>query len=276
MGIMCIIILYQENIWSSQSQFIIGVPVYGQLSDGDYDNEKVTDDGTHVLTLVRTATDSYKILASTIADPGKEWVQGPGQAAYVNSLLIDSYELNPATAITIIGDDILGLFTAYDLIQRGYTNITMVARGDVNAVSGNSAEKESFCLVASDLDSADKNNGTVQNIVVEYTCQFYKKIAYHNTSILREGLVYTTLTAAEVVPGASCYMGTDDPQCGNNNEDYSFILIKEKTMECLLRNFVRARVSVIKKDIIDITEIHDQFIIDCKGYIKHHLLKKRS
>ena len=72
-----------------------------------------------------------KVIAHNYGHGGSGWTLGPGSAKYVNSLLIDSplgQELsNKSIPIAIIGAGLVGLFTAYDLSKRGYSNITIYA-----------------------------------------------------------------------------------------------------------------------------------------------------
>jgi len=72
-----------------------------------------------------------KVIAHNYGHGGSGWTLGPGSAKYVNALLIDSAlgkELSDrSTPIAIIGAGLVGLFTAYDLIKRGYSNITIYA-----------------------------------------------------------------------------------------------------------------------------------------------------
>jgi hypothetical protein len=72
-----------------------------------------------------------KVIAHNYGHGGSGWTLGPGSAKYVNSLLIES-DLGKAladksTPIAIIGAGLVGLFTAYDLVKRGYSNITIYA-----------------------------------------------------------------------------------------------------------------------------------------------------
>ena len=56
------------------------------------------------------------------------WTLGPGSAVYVNNLLLNSQtDLTQDEPITIVGAGALGLFTVYDLQQKGFRNITIIA-----------------------------------------------------------------------------------------------------------------------------------------------------
>ena len=71
-----------------------------------------------------------KIIAHNYGHGGSGWTLGPGAARYINDLLINSEyatNLDMDTPITVLGAGCIGLYTAYDLHQRGYKNITIVA-----------------------------------------------------------------------------------------------------------------------------------------------------
>jgi hypothetical protein len=72
-----------------------------------------------------------KVVAHNYGHGGSGWTLGPGSAKYVNTLLINSLlgnELSDKSApIAVIGAGLVGLFTAYDLIKRGYSSITIYA-----------------------------------------------------------------------------------------------------------------------------------------------------
>jgi D-amino-acid oxidase len=71
-----------------------------------------------------------QVIAHDYGHGGSGLTLAPGSASYVNDLLINSEhakDLTKDTPITIIGGGVLGTFTAYDLIQKGYKNITIMA-----------------------------------------------------------------------------------------------------------------------------------------------------
>lgn len=71
-----------------------------------------------------------QVIAHNYGHGGSGLTLAPGSARYVNDLLINSEhakDLTKDTPITIVGGGVLGIFTAYDLIQKGYNNITIMA-----------------------------------------------------------------------------------------------------------------------------------------------------
>ena len=81
-----------------------------------------------------------KLVANNYGHGGSGWTLAPGCANYVNNLLInsdDAANLKHNTPIAIIGAGVIGLFTAYDLLQKGFTNITIYAHQFENLTSHN-------------------------------------------------------------------------------------------------------------------------------------------
>ena len=70
-----------------------------------------------------------KRIISNYGHGGSGWTLAPGSAIYV----VDLFEkfadkgLTKNSKITIVGAGVIGLFTAYELIQRGYKNIEIVS-----------------------------------------------------------------------------------------------------------------------------------------------------
>ena len=87
---------------------------------------------------------SSKVVAHNYGHGGSGWTLAPACADYVNSRLTDSPyfsiygSLNRTnTPITIIGGGIIGLFTAYDLIKKNFTSVSVVADNFENTTSHN-------------------------------------------------------------------------------------------------------------------------------------------
>jgi len=61
---------------------------------------------------------------------GSGWTLAPGSASYVVDLAEASPQLaarSKSEPIIVVGAGVVGLFTAYELVQSGYTNVTVVA-----------------------------------------------------------------------------------------------------------------------------------------------------
>ena len=70
-----------------------------------------------------------KFIAHNYGHGGSGWTLA-GSASYVNDMLLASEyakDIEKDTPIAVLGAGALGLFTAFDLKQRGYDNITVIA-----------------------------------------------------------------------------------------------------------------------------------------------------
>jgi len=71
-----------------------------------------------------------QLVAHNYGHGGSGWTLAPGCSKYVVDLVEASPKgklISKDAAVTVVGGGVLGLFTAYELVQRGYTNITVVA-----------------------------------------------------------------------------------------------------------------------------------------------------
>ena len=71
-----------------------------------------------------------KIIVNNYGHGGSGWTLGPGAAKYVISLLQQQYnarQLSKNTPLAVIGAGAIGLFTALELNNQGYTDITIYA-----------------------------------------------------------------------------------------------------------------------------------------------------
>jgi hypothetical protein len=71
---------------------------------------------------------------------GSGWTLGPGSAKYV----VDLVEASPTgkniskdASVSVIGGGVLGLFTAYELVKRGFTKVSIIAASFDNLTSHN-------------------------------------------------------------------------------------------------------------------------------------------
>ncbi|KAA8492930.1 hypothetical protein FVE85_9202 [Porphyridium purpureum] len=68
-----------------------------------------------------------KLVLHNYGHGGSGWTIGPGAAAYVCDLLMRHADGDLNLEIAVVGAGILGLLTAYELVNRGYTRIKVVA-----------------------------------------------------------------------------------------------------------------------------------------------------
>jgi hypothetical protein len=70
-----------------------------------------------------------QVIGHNYGHGGSGWTLAPGCSKYVIDLVEGqkSKIIAKDAPVTVIGGGILGLFTAYDLVRRGYTKVTIVA-----------------------------------------------------------------------------------------------------------------------------------------------------
>lgn len=71
-----------------------------------------------------------KLVAHNYGHGGSGWTLAPGSAKHVVDLALASEQgraTEKSAPIVVIGGGVMGLFTAYELVIRGYTNITVMA-----------------------------------------------------------------------------------------------------------------------------------------------------
>lgn len=218
-----------------------------------------------------------KIIVHNYGHGGSGWTLAPGSAYYVNNLLLDSKDgskIKKETAITIIGGGALGLFTAYDLAQRGFTNLTILAENFDDLTSHHAGGL--FAPISMD------NNPQMQKIVDKIGIDSY--------------LVYASIgqkkheffkTGAAIIPayfknrddsGLEAYVGkviqpakdvTLDFGNGTRRDVVVYddgIFIDTYEMMNNLRQYLDNKgTKFVKKRVQSFEEIADKIIINCSG-----------
>lgn len=127
-----------------------------------------------------------KVIAHNYGHGGSGWTLGPGSAKYVNSLLIESAvgkALNDkSTPIAIIGAGLVGLFTAYDLVKRGYSNITIYAE-KIDCLASHYA---GGLLAPVSMDNDHAMQPIIDQIGID-AYRFYDEIARNKNNDFKQG-----------------------------------------------------------------------------------------
>jgi D-amino-acid oxidase len=218
-----------------------------------------------------------KVIAHNYGHGGSGWTLGPGSATYVNNLFIN-YEgkdpLKKDTPITIIGSGALGLFTAYDLNQRGYNNITVVADKFESLTSHNAGG----LLAPVSMDNDPEMQKVIDKIGID-AYKFYSDIAKKKHKNFKHGAVIVpTYFDSREDSGLEPYVGKVmqpakdvilDFGNGTTRKMVSYddgIFIDTAKMMIELREYLdKAGVKFIKKKVESFTKIDDKYIINCSG-----------
>ncbi|HQS84367.1 MAG: hypothetical protein B7Y25_05430 [Alphaproteobacteria bacterium 16-39-46] len=217
-----------------------------------------------------------QIIAHNYGHGGSGWTLGPGSAQYVNSLLLASYasDLKKETPITIIGAGALGLFTAYDLHQRGFKNITIVAEKFEGLTSHNAGG----LLAPVSMDNHPEIQEMIDKIGIE-AYKFYESIARKKHPHFKEGAVIVpTYFQNREESGLEPYVGkvmqpskdvTLDFGNGTTRNmvayDDGIFMDTAKMMKELQTYLKKNKVKFIQKKIESFSDLKGKFIINCSG-----------
>ncbi len=218
-----------------------------------------------------------KLIAHNYGHGGSGWTLGPGSAAYVNRLLIKSEyatDLKEKTPITIIGAGALGLFTAYDLIQNGFKNITIVAEKFTGLTSHNAGG----LLAPVSMHNDPKFQGIIDEIGID-AYKFYVSIARREHPYFKTGAVLVpAYFASRKESGLEPYVGKVMKPAkevrldfGNGTVrdmvayDDGIFIATAKMMTELHEYLTSRKVKFIQKKIQSFDDIEGKFIINCAG-----------
>jgi hypothetical protein len=218
-----------------------------------------------------------KIIAHNYGHGISGWTLSYGASVYVNDLLIELADdrLNVNDKIVIIGAGIMGMLNAYDLIQRGFQNITIIAEKFDNLASHNAGGM----LLPTYID---KNYYKMQKLIEKIsidTYKFYSSIANNQNKELTEGVsILPAYFESREESGLEMYVGKlmDKPnkvlldfKNGTRREMFEYrdaLFIDTSTIMSVLYNYLKAHnVNFIQKKIFSFTEIDNKIIIDCSG-----------
>lgn len=232
------------------------------------------------------AKEGDKIVAHNYGHGGSGWTLGPGSAKYVNSLLIESdlgAELSDkSTPIAIIGAGLIGLFTAYDLIQRGFSNITIYAEQLVTLPS----HYAGGLLAPVSMDNDHAMQAIIDEIGIE-AYRFYKGIANNENSDFKKGArkvpsYFSSRDDSGLEPYVAKVMGPAKDvilDFGNGTTrtmvvyDDGVFMNTALLMDELHEFMKRHHIEIIQQKIQSFDELNQQFIFNCSGLGSRELAK---
>ncbi|WP_375331102.1 FAD-dependent oxidoreductase [Candidatus Tisiphia endosymbiont of Oplodontha viridula] len=197
-----------------------------------------------------------KVIAHNYGHSGSGWTLAPGAIAYVNELLQKSEyatDLKPDTPITIIGAGVMGLWSAYDLIEKGYSNITIIA----DQFDGLASNNAGGLLKPSFMDYPPNARPMMNKIAVN-AYKVYSAIAKKQQSNFIDGAV--------IMPA---YFPTREE---SDLEPYVTAGVMQPAKDVVLdfgngttRVMVAYDDGIIKNKIQNFAEIKTKYIVDCTG-----------
>ena len=219
-----------------------------------------------------------KVIAHNYGHGGSGWTLGPGSAKYVNSLMIDSERANglsnKSTPIAIIGAGVIGLFAAYDLNKRGYSNITIYA----DRIDSLTSHNAGGLLAPVSMDNAPDMQATIDQIGIE-AYRFYDEIAKNKNSDFKGGAhVVPTYFNNREDSGLEPYVGKVMQQAkevvldfGNGTTRQMVVYDDGIYMDTAilmgeLHAYMKAHsIPIVKKKISSFSQLSERFIFNCSG-----------
>ncbi|MGI4850598.1 MAG: FAD-dependent oxidoreductase [Janthinobacterium lividum] len=218
-----------------------------------------------------------KIVAHNYGHGGSGWTLGPGTANYVNNLFINfpkANDLTIDTPITIVGAGALGLFTAYDLDQKGFSNIKIVAEQFENLTSHNAGG----LLAPVSMDNDPVMQKIIDQIGID-AYKFFDAIAKKTHLHFKEGaMIVPTYFENRKDSGLEPYVGTVmqpakdiilDFGNGTTQKMVSYddgIFIDTAKMMATLSDYLKNKnIKFVQKKVVDFSELEEKYIINCSG-----------
>ena len=230
-----------------------------------------------------------KVIAHNYGHGGSGWTLGPGSAKYVNTLLIES-ALGKALSdksipIAIIGAGLVGLFTAYDLVQRGYRNITIYAE-KLDALASHYA---GGLLAPVSMDNDHEMQAVIDQIGID-AYRFYDGVAKNKNSDFKQGarLVPSYFNSRED-SGLEAYVGKVmnpakdvilDFGNGTTRKMVVYddgIYMNTALLMAELHEFIQSHdINIILGKIHTFNQLEQEFIFNCSGLGAAELTNDKS
>jgi D-amino-acid oxidase len=205
---------------------------------------------------------------------GSGWTLAPGCAQYmVQQFLDDLYPMRRDEPITIIGAGVIGLFTAYELVKDGFTNITIIADQFDDLVS----HRAGGFLAPSTMDVPAHMQDTINDICFDAYC-FYTTIARgEHEDFPRSGATIMPIYLKRYDTRLAAYEGVvmnaphDVVIDFGNGKRYDMkvyddgIFMDTNVMMCSLKKFLDGKVTWVNNHVTSCDEIDAFYVFNCAG-----------
>lgn len=226
-----------------------------------------------------------KTIINNYGHGGSGWTLAPGAAKYVVGLMDKNFatkKSNKDTPIVVIGAGVIGLLTCLELINQGYTNITIYADKFDDLTSHNAGGM----LSPGSVTMIPELKNIMHNICIE-SYKFYKHIALKlNQQIPSGAIIMPTYFATREASNFEVYVGTvmqpakDVLVDFKNGTTHQMVVYDEGIFmdtEVLMHSFTHIlknlNVSFVKKKINNFFELEENIIFNCTGLGAQQLSK---
>jgi hypothetical protein len=207
---------------------------------------------------------------------GSGWTLAPGSVKHV----VDLAERTPQVAsrgkdepVAVVGAGVIGLFTAYELVQRGYTRVTVVAERFDRLTSHNAGG----LLAPVSMDNDPAMQALIDRIGID-AYRFYAAVARGEIAEFRDGaVVVPAYFERREDSGLEPYVGvvmepakdvTLDFGNGTRREMVAYddgIFIDTAVMMERLTEWLRPRVRLEQRKVERFSDLSETLVFDCAG-----------
>lgn len=217
-----------------------------------------------------------KIIGHNYGHGGSGWTLGPGAAKYVVGLVEDQMKksnLSKDTPVAVVGAGALGLFSALELLDNGYKNVTIVASAFEDLTSHNAGG----LLAPVSMDNDPELQKLIDKIGID-AYKYFKKIAEGKNTLIPTGAVIVpTYFENREDSGLEPYVGKVmspakdvilDFQNGTTRKMVAYddgIFMDTGSLMTSLKNALNNRVTYKKQKVEDLASLPQKVIFNCTG-----------
>jgi hypothetical protein len=217
-----------------------------------------------------------QLIAHNYGHGGSGWTLAPGSAAYVVDLAQQSDRgkaLAKDAPITVVGAGVIGLFTAYELVKRGYTNVTVVAEQYEGLTSHNAGG----LLAPVSMDNAPEMQAIIDKIGID-AYKFFASVAMGaNADFPKGASIVPSYFDSREDSGLEPYVGqvmepakdvTLDFGNGTTRDMVVYddgIFMDPGGMMQSLRDYLEGKVTFEQRKVMDFADLPAEVVFDCTG-----------
>ena len=217
-----------------------------------------------------------QLIAHNYGHGGSGWTLAPGSAGYVVDLAQQSEQgksLPKDAPITVVGAGVIGLFTAYELVKRGYTNVTVVA----DKFDGLTSHKAGGLLAPVSMDNAPEMQRIIDKIGVD-AYRFFASVAMGTNADFPEGAsIHPAYFENREESGLEPYVGqvmkpakdvTLDFGNGTRRDMVVYddgIFMDPGAMMKSLRDYLEGKVTFEQRKVTSFSDLPSDLVFNCTG-----------
>lgn len=217
-----------------------------------------------------------QILVHNYGHGGSGWTLAPGAASYVVGLMDEKarqHGLAQSEPIVVVGAGVIGLFTAYELVQRGYKKITVIA----DQFDGLTSHNAAGLLAPVSMDNSPSMQVVVDRIGID-AYKFYRSVAEGRQEGFKDGAVvipayFESRSDSGLEPYVGVVMqpakdvildfgnGTRRPMVAYDDGIFmdTAVLMRE------LRTSLEPVVTFEQKKVARLSDLPEKIVFDCAG-----------